>query len=131
LPAQSGPVWPSLAQSGPVWPSLACGINACDGLRLSYIRPINDPARTIVRLNHSLELISVVSCRIQSLNASAATTYSTRAPPDGAPEMAHSGIAHAASSDALETYTTSSSNGHDHAVRCLHRGNWHGLNCRS
>ena len=47
--------------------------------------------------------------------------------PEIVPEMAHSGIAYAASSDALETHATSYANGHDHAVRRLHRRNWHGL----
>ena len=104
------------------------GTSPCDGLGLNNISAINDPARTLVWLDHSLELISVVNCRAQSPNASAAATYSTRTPPDRAPEMAHSGIAHAASSNALETYTTSASDGYDHAVRRLRRGNWHGLN---
>ena len=45
-------------------------------------------------------------------------------------ELAHSGVAHAPSSDALETHATSYANGHDHAVRRLHR-NWHGLYRRS
>jgi len=44
-----------------------------------------------------------------------------------APELAHSGIAHAASSDALETRATCLPDAHDHVVGPLHRRNLHGL----
>jgi hypothetical protein len=45
--------------------------------------------------------------------------------------MADRGTAHAASSDALKTYATTRTDGHDHVVRRLQRRNWHGLNRRS
>jgi hypothetical protein len=62
------------------------------------------------------------------VNASAANRMqSTRAPPNTAPETAHSGIPHAASSNALKTYATCGADRHDYVVRRLHRRNWHGL----
>jgi hypothetical protein len=47
--------------------------------------------------------------------------------PEIVPEMAHSGIAHAASSDALETHATCLPDAHDNVVLRLQRRNWHGL----
>jgi len=48
--------------------------------------------------------------------------------PEIVPEMAHSGIPHAASSDALETRATCLPDAHDYVVLRLQRRNWHGLN---
>jgi hypothetical protein len=62
-------------------------------------------------------------------DALAVTTQSTLTPTASAPELAHSGIAHAATSDTLKTYATSRTDGHNHVVvRCRRRRNWHGLN---
>jgi hypothetical protein len=47
--------------------------------------------------------------------------------PEIVPEMAHCGITHAASSDALETHATCVPDAHDNVVLRLHRRNWHGL----
>ena len=55
-------------------------------------------------------------------------TQSSRAPPDGSPEMADRGIAHAATSDALITYAARLTDRHDAVFRRLERRNRHGLN---
>jgi hypothetical protein len=84
--------------------------------------------RPAVRDRHVEEIIFALTVpETEVVTDDARLPAVTRSVPEIVPETAHSGIAHAASSDALETRATCLPDAHDHVVGPLHQRNWHGL----